>query len=420
MNEKEQLLTEIKNHVSEAIEGKGYANTEAVKGLVAEALKAYEGLDIEALKALKPVEITETLQKQAAMLDKLNERAEKQAGVTIDFKSVLEKKMPDIEKVMSTKQGFVTLDVKAAAVMTTSNTTIEPNDLPDDIIESMTMREFVGKRYGRQFIGDIADRTTVSNMEQYTTWLEEGSEQGAFAIVAEGALKPLVSYDLVRNFTEARKIAGKYVVTEEFTKFRRRAYDIIRRLIMDKMMRDYDAILTADLNTAAAAYTGTVLDGTITNPTDFDAIGAVAAQIESLNFAPDVLIINTQDKWRLALSKDTTGQYYLFLPQTDPNGVTRLMGFRVVTSTYQTAGYFTLGESGLFKIEEEAITVRIGYGIQVTSSGGNVTAVESDFDHNRFRVIVETYFKDWLATPHIGSFVRAQFSTVKEALDASV
>jgi hypothetical protein len=108
----------------------------------------------------------------------------------------------------------------------------------------------------------------------------------------------------------------------------------------------------------------------------------------------------------------------------DANGITTLMGFRVITSTYQTIGSFTLGESGLFKIEEEPISIRIGYGINVvtatqTATGGAgtvVTAVDSDFDTNRLRLIVETWFNDWLPTPYIGAYVKVPFDTVKAAL----
>lgn len=339
------------------------------------------------------------------------------------LRSFLAEKMTEIEGIYNDRKKpadggkQLTFNVRAAAVMTTVNTTDETtNAIPAELIESMTLDSFVEKRYGVQYLQEIANRVTVSEIEQYTTWLEEGSEQGAFAIVAEGATKPLVSYALVRNVAKAKKIAGKYVVTEEFTKFRKNAYNIIQRLIRNKLMRDYSALLTADIQTASAGYTGTTLDGTINDPNDYDAIGAVAAQIETLNFNPNILIVHPQDKWRIRLAKDKNDQY--LFPVVTENGITTMVGLRVFTSTYQTLGSFTLGESGLFNIEEEAVTVRIGYGITVTGSAP-VTAVVGDFDNNQLRVIVEAYFKDWLATPHIGSFVTASFATVKAALAAA-
>ena len=317
----------------------------------------------------------------------------------------------------------IVLNIRAAATMTTDNT-IDENDYPQEMIESVSLIDgVVKKRRGEQYIFDIADRRVVAEIEQYTSWLEEGTEEGAFAIVAEGAVKPLVSTALVRNFAEAKKIAGKTVITEEFAKWRKKAWTAIQDLLRDKLQRDYAALLTADLNAQAASYVGTSLDGTIADPTDFDAIGAVAAQIETLNFFPDVLILHPQDKWRLVLQKDAENRYYMLVPFVDADGVVRMMGFRVVTSTYQTIGTFTLGESGLFKIEEETITIRLGYGIDVTTATVSattvVTGVSSDFDNNRMRMIIETYFKDWIATNHIGSFVRASFATVKAALEAA-
>jgi hypothetical protein len=132
------------------------------------------------------------------------------------------------------------------------------------------------------------------------------------------------------------------------------------------------------------------------------------------------LIIHPQDKWRLSLEKDSQGRYFMMIPMYNPDGLVTMMGFRVLTSTYQTIGTFTLGESGLFKIEQESLTIRLGYGIDYTTavvSGTSVvTAVSSDFDNNRMRIIVENFFKDYIATNNIGSFVTASFATVKAAL----
>lgn len=412
----DELIGQLKETVNTEIELRAYQNKDGITAILDERLK---GLDIEALRAYDATKLTDAIRNIAGELEKVrNTNNGGVQGRKNPIKDALESKMTDLELVMRSKgtdRRELSFNVRAAAVMTTANT-IDETDVPDDLIESFSMAEFVPKRYGTQFIGDIADITTVAEIDKYKTWLEEGDEQGAFAIVAEGGLKPLVSYALVRNVATYRKIAGKYVITEEFAKFRKNAYTIIRRLIQDKMYRDYAAVITTDLNASAVGYTGTTLDGTITNPNDYDAIGAVAAQIETLNFTPDVLILHPQDKWRIRLTKDLEGRY--LFPVVTENGMTIMLGLRLVTSTYQTVGTFTLGESGLFKIEQESLTVRMGYGITVTGASP-VTQVVSDFDNNQMRIIVENYFIDWLATNHIGSYVRASFATVKTALTAA-
>jgi hypothetical protein len=225
---------------------------------------------------------------------------------------------------------------------------------------------------------------------------------------------------LVRNHSEYKKVAAKYVVTEEVTKFRKEAYAIIKRLINQKLNRDKNVILAVDLIADAAPYTGSALDGEFVNPTDYHAIAAVAAQIESIEFSPNVLIMNPGDKWRIGMLQGDDGHFYLTIPTTDPSGQTRLMGFLVRTSTRIPVGFFLLGEAGLWEVEEEAISVRIGHGITVvggtSNGGGNVTDVQGDLDHNRIRVIVEQYFHNYIASPNIGSFVYTNFDTVKAAI----
>ncbi len=413
--EQKEFLARVTSSVEELLKTRGYQSADQVRALVT---KDFEGINLEALRAFDQAAIDEKIRNIAAAVDK--GKVTTTSDPVANMRAIINDHLDEACAIYESRgKGAIKdmsfkMQVRAAAPITTVNGITNEASLPDNIIESFSMKDFVEKRYGRQYIYDVANRTQVSEMDQYATWLEEGSEQGAFAIVAEGALKPLASYDLVRNFAEAKKVAGKYVVTEEFVKFRKNAYNIIQRLIRKKMVRDYNALLTADFLAVAAGYTGSVLDGTFTAPNDYDAIAAVAAQEETLNFVPDVLVLNPGDKWRIRTAKNVNGTY--LFPITTEGGITRIFEFTVVTSTYQTPGTFTLAESGLFEIEEEDITVRMGYGIDTTSSGGNVTSVTSDFDNNRFRVIVEMFFKNWLPTAFNGSIVKASFATVKTAL----
>lgn len=415
------LLLQMKETAKSEIETRGYQNADAVNAIINKQL---EGMNLDALRSYEAdkTKMETTIRNLAAQQEKLQNRANGGADEKIDpIREMLEANRTAIEtrfKNVGQKDEFkFDIKTRAAAVMTTTNTIDNTtNSIPIAMIDSMSMDAFARTRRGVQFINDIADRRVVSKISLYKTWLEEGTEEGAFAIVEEGALKPLVSAGVVRNYAKAKKIAGKYVVTEEFAKFFEEAYNIIRGIINDKLIRDYSALLVTDLNAQAASYVGTDLDGTITTPNDYDAVGAVASQIMALNFVPDVLIVHPDDLWRIRLTKDNDGRY-LFPVQNSSTGGIDMFGFTVVTSTYQTPGTFTLGESGLFKIEEEPITVRMGYGVDVTGSSP-VTAVVSDFDNNRFRVIVETYFNNWIATPYIGAFVTEDFETVKTALTA--
>lgn len=338
------------------------------------------------------------------------------------IKEALNTRFADMEAVLKARseaKEFV-LNVRAGVLMTTENVVEAADEIPEDLIDSYSISAFVEKRRDREYIFDIADRTTVGSLVKYKTWLSEGDEEGAFAIVQEGGLKEKVSAGLKRNISEAEKIAGKSVYNDEVPKFKKEAYQIIRRLINDKLMRDFQSILTARLVAAAAPYVASALDDQYESPTDYHAIAAVAAQIEALNFYPDILVLNPQDKWRIGMSQDTTGAFYLSVPTVSPEGEQRILGFRVITSNKIPVGKFILGEAKLWKIEDETITIKIGYGIENiygdVTDPTKVTKVEHDLDHNRFRIIAETWFHSYIDSLHTGSFVYGDFAVIKEAV----
>lgn len=424
-DELEALSKELKKQWEKTLTEKGFMNAEAVKLVVDKAMETVKGLNIDELKELMgegEKGIKSILKAQGDAITALTEQIKKVEGNKRTFKTVLKEQMGAIEKLFKSKEGSLEISLKAPAIMTTENTISGHDDLPEDLIESFSERGFVERRRPREYVYDLANVTTVAEIDQYLTWLEEGDEQGAFAVVAEGGLKPLVSTSLVRNFSEYRKVAGKYIVTEEFTKFRKKAWRIIQRLLNGKMLRDKAAILTTSLIADAAPYVSSALDDQYAYPTDWHAIAAVAAQIEALEFAPDLIIMNPQDKWRIGMSQDQEGRFYMQVPGLDPTATPRIMGFDIRTSNKVPLGYFILGESGLWEIVQEGITVRIGYGVTVTggasNGGGNVTDVQGDLDHNRIRVIVETYFHNYIATLNNGSFVYANFAAVKASVQA--
>ena len=333
-----------------------------------------------------------------------------------ELKRMLAEKMPEIERIFKNSKGsvgFVTINCKAAEIMTTENvgdsTAVEA---VGDITDSFRVDGFVPKRQDRQFIFDVASRTFTTDIEQYITWDEEGDAQGALEIVEEGEVKPLMSFTTVRNVSEVQKAAGKIIVTEEFTKFRKRLWTIVQNLFNQKVLRDYQNMLTVNLIAAAGAYTATSLDGTIANPTKFHAIAAAAALLESRNFNPDVLVINPQDKWSMMLLQDNEGRWYTNIITDGVDGQPRIMGFRVVSTNKMPVGDFLLAEGGLWTIEEEAVQMRMGYGISVDGEG----TVSSDFDTNRFRIIGELFFHDYIASNNSGSLVKDSYATIMEAL----
>lgn len=424
-DEVKEVLEKVRKQTEKILQQRGFVSKEALDQELETRMAKLKNFTEEDLKLLKvwldegDKGIRSILKKQGEDITALKELATTSKKGVNSIRAWFndEKNIKKLEQAFY-NGGEIKLDVRAAATMTLDNTISGHDALPEDLIESFSIGAFVPKRQPREYVFDLAFRRTVAKITQFKTWLEEGNEEGGFAVVDEGGLKPLVSTSLVRNHSEYKKVAAKQVITEEFAKFRQEAYSIIQRLIQQKLLRDYAQILTTDLVAAAAPYTASALDGQYANPTDYHAIAAVAAQIEALNFVPDMLVLNPQDKWRIGMLQDSNGQFFLTIPVTDPSGQTRMMGFTVRTSNRVPVGDFILGESGLWEIEDEPITIRMGVGVTVTPGqvGVSVTQVESDLDHNRFRIIAETFFHNYIASNNEGSFVKATFATVKAAL----
>lgn len=420
--EAEALLQKIKDNVKQEIETRGYQNAEAVQKIMDGALT---GLNLDALRSFETEKekLETSIKNIAGELEKVKQtRMAAVEGTRSAIRQMLDNpKTWDLIKRAFDKSNpqTVVLNTRAAAIMTLDNV-IDEYDIPDDIIESFSVDSFIKKRRPYQYIFDVSNHRTDPTIKEYMTWLEEGDEEGAFAIVEEGVIKPLVSKTLVRNHVRYKKVAGKRVYTEEFNMFRREAYGILEELFNQQLLRNYQEQLTSDLIGIAVPYVATALDGQYTAPTDYHAIGAAAAQSEGLNFYPDILVINPQDKWRIALEQNSIGSFFVNIPMYDPNGNVIMMGFRVITSTLVDVGNAVLLEAGLFNVHDMPVVTRLGYGIDVTKTEGVVTDVTSDIDNNRFRIISEFFYHAYIGTNYTGSAVYFNFDAVKELLTAPV
>lgn len=351
----------------------------------------------------KMEKMSESLKKQGETLTALKERgslAPQYKGLRASFEKNYDKL---VDAIKNQKSGFL---IKAVSehdpdkIQTTADsiTTTSGAILTDSVEYN---NEIFMKRRGRQYIHDIANVMSVDEVPETSVFQEEGDETGAIAVVAENGLKPQVHLGLIRNQVNAKKAAGYIVVTEELLKWRTRVWAAIQRLFRDKVWRNYEELLTKDMMTNSTGYISTALDDTFDAPTDFDALIAAVLQLETLNFIPDVLVVNPADKWKLALTETKNGM--LILPYIQNGGEFRPIGLRVIISTEIESGTFIIGESGTWYIEEEAPQLRTGL-------------VNDDLIHNRMTIIGEIFFLSYVPSNNAGSFIKAKFEDVKEAL----
>lgn len=341
---------------------------------------------------------------QGKALEKLRMEGQKATNINPVRKCVADRHA-EIAKAYRERQPIV-LDLpvsKDASVITTSTAVTSTTGAAYHGY-SETDPQVYYKRRGKQYIRDIADIRRVPRVPTTMEFWEEGSENGAFAVVAENGLKPLVDLSLVLNQAKKQKAAGMMTVTEEVLMDSDELAINLERLFSEKVWRDYEDGLTASLIANASSYASTSLDNTIKDPNDFDAISAAALQVASLNFIPTDLVLNTSDAYAMSLIKDNVGRY--ILPIVTDGGQLSIRSLRVTTTTKLAQGEFLVGEYGTWKVRE---------GEAILRSGLNA----DDFQNNRMSFIGEIFYNSYIPTAHAGSWVKGNFATIKEALKAS-
>jgi polyhydroxyalkanoate synthesis regulator phasin len=390
------------NHLTECF--KQYETGKITKD---EALKVMddklkEWAEKNGISAEKIEKMSEALKKQGMALQEMKDRSV--SAMPGGLKGLFLKNFDAIKKAVKERRQETfkanpdTIDAalleNRAAITTTTGATLTENNGEDSFLYM--------KRRDRQYIEDIADISVVAEVPETLTFEEEGDETGAIAIIGENGLKPQLRLKLVKNKVESQKAAGFIVVTEEMMKWRSRAWSAIQRLFRDKVMRDFRNLLTTSLIGNASAYVATPLDGTITVPTNFDAIIAAILQLEMLNFEPDTLVINPADKWKLAMTTTNNGMF--ILPYIQQGGQFKLLGLQVITTNKVAAGNFLIGEAGIWKVERENPTFRTGL-------------VNDDLIHNRMTIVGEIFFLSYVPSNNAGGFIMGVFDDIKSALE---
>lgn len=360
---------------------------------VADALER-SGINPEQLKQLheKVKEFGESLDR--IKHENLDKRAKTRQQAIKDFVTAHH---PELTQ----KTGDILITVeKDAQVITTTNAVSSDTSAA---YTGSTVREsgIYYKRQNRQYIRDIATVRPLRNIPNTYEFWEEGSAEGNFAVVAENGLKPLVQTKLVLNQAKRTKVAGRMTLTEEVIMDADQLAENLMALADDKLQRDFETQLTTSMLTKAASYVSSALDDTIENPTNFDAIAAGALALSSLNFSPDVLVINSADAYALMVTKDSTGRY--ILPTITNGGQLNILGLEVITSNELDAGELFIAESGTFQVREGQAILRSGYN-------------DDDFANNRRTFILEQFYLFFLPTNYTGSILKGNFDTIKEAL----
>lgn len=245
------------------------------------------------------------------------------------------------------------------------------------------------------------------------TWVNKTNKQGNATFIGEGVLKPLASFELTVEQSNAKKVAERFRVSTELL----HDIDGMVSLIENEARFEVEvaantAVLTgvasstspAGITTLASAFTLTTID--VQNANNLDAIRAAQTQLKLLNFDRDIVaFVNPIDAAELDMAKGTDG-HYILPPFTTSNG-TALKGVTIIEDSNIAVGYLLIGDMSKYKIlMVQDFFVRWGLD-------------SDDFSKNLVTMIAEMRFHQFFGANDAGAFIYSTFAAIKTAIYAT-
>lgn len=385
------------NQLEEKVKGFN-AKLEANETAVKSAQDKLADLDAQIKKS------EEEAEKMQKHLDDLTVRVENSGAQATG--ETLEKllKDADLSTVKSGEKGGFQLITKAAADITVTGFVGTASDLvPNPVVESGL------NQAPRADLNVMNYADAQGTSSPVIHWINKVNAQGNALFIGEGDLKPLRSFEIAKETSNAKKIAVRFRVSTE-------ALDDIPFLASEIRK---DGIQEVDEQTAAKLLTGTgvgdepkgltlyAVPYSLTtvkgeDPDRFGAIRAAIAQIRSMKFKPNAAFVNPIDAANMDLKKGANGQYVL-PPFTTSDGQ-RVGATMIVESDEIPVGKVLVGDMKKFHIRYYK-----GKQVQIGLDG-------DDFSHNMRTVLVEQRLHAYVKSVNNGAFVYDDFATIIAAL----
>lgn len=243
-------------------------------------------------------------------------------------------------------------------------------------------------------------------------WTEKKNPEGNAAMTAEGTLKSLVDFKYESKREEAKKVTD-YIKTskENLDDIDWMAAEIEKELRYKIEIFVSQQLLSGDgvgnnlngLDLYAGGYVLTTIN--TTTPNNTDAIRSAIAQIVSLNFRPNVVVLNPIDMANMELEKAEDGHY--ILPPFATADKKIVAGVRVMEENEIPVGNVLVGDMTRFQVAVlEGIVIEYGW-------------VDDDFIRNMVTILGEMRLLSFVPDNETGAFVYDTFVNIKSAIAAA-
>lgn len=274
------------------------------------------------------------------------------------------------------------------------------------------MPGLVDIRRNRPFIEQYANSANTNRAR--IVWTEKTNKQGNATWLAEGGVKPLISFEWVSRESYAKKVAAKIKVsTEALQDVDWLAAEIETELKYEVDIAVDNALFAGTGDGTSGALTlkgiteyapGYLLNNVLTtDPNEYDVIRAMIAQITTMNGTPTHVFFNTISGANMDLLKDDNGRP---IAKEYRDGDGKIWRLTPVEVNNIPEGSVLVADMSRFKVRNyQAFAIYYGW-------------VNDDFEKNLVTVIGERRLHAFMAENDLGTLVYDTFANVKTLITA--
>jgi len=163
-------------------------------------------------------------------------------------------------------------------------------------------------RYRKPY-SPIMEVVDVRPLQEANLYILNESFTGDAAITPECTLKPIVKVTYAGQQAEALAVAAEWATTTQLRRFYPTIANAIQSKIAELVMDKTPASVLAAVVAAGTAFTPNASLVVNEDPNDYDAIGAVIAQLQTLGYVPNAVVLSPAAWYRMIHSKASDGHY---------------------------------------------------------------------------------------------------------------
>lgn len=368
------------------------------------------GISAESYKSLQ-----DTLREQGIEIAALKEnggRAEQPKSLYESVKEWVGSQEYKAQAASGAKAVLPMLHIKAATPMSRTATTIgagaaTPHMTPVPELFRMEIDRNIYEAPREQpfLFRLIAKGSTNANV---IIWINRVNRQGGAAFIPEFGVKPLMSWDHVKETASPIKIAVGVKISTEMLNDAEYLAGEIDTILNGDIWEKIDENTMTFIDNHATAYQGTGLDAKIATPNEADAVRAGILQMRNAKCKPNVLIVSPTTKAMIDLTKNSTGNY---MKQEIDALLKSVTIYETVEFTNEDD--FILLDTDKIKGKFKGdVMVSSGWGVNKVADG----EYRSDYEMNAITMLVEREIYMYMNSIDEVGILKDRFSVVKLAL----